>query len=57
MRRTSHESVTELVSYPLFDSALCDRLIDLGRQDLAAEGVAIDDGRRYGFRPCTSPAS
>ncbi len=33
----SDEAVTELASYLLFDAAFCGKLIDLGRQDVAAE--------------------
>jgi len=35
------ESITELASYLLFDSDFCGRLIDLGREDVAAERERI----------------
>jgi NTE family protein len=35
------ESITELASYLLFDSDFCARLIDLGREDVAAERQKI----------------
>src|SRR5262245_49178686 len=38
----SEESVTELTSYLLFDSAFCGRLIDLGRNDVRAERARIE---------------
>lgn len=37
----SDASVTELASYLLFDGEFCSRLIDLGRQDVAAERERI----------------
>ena len=37
----SDAAVTELASYLLFDTAFCGRLIDLGRQDVAAERERI----------------
>ena len=37
----SPESVTELVSYLLFDTEFCGRLIELGRQDVAHERERI----------------
>jgi NTE family protein len=38
----SPQAVTELTSYLLFDSAFCGRLIDLGRNDVRAEGARIE---------------
>jgi NTE family protein len=37
----SDAAVTELASYLLFDTAFCSQLIDLGRQDVAAERERI----------------
>ena len=37
----SDSAVTELASYLLFDSAFCGKLIELGRQDVAAERERI----------------
>ena len=38
----SVRSVTELTSYLLFDAEFCGRLIDLGREDVAAERARIE---------------
>jgi NTE family protein len=38
----SEQSVTELTSYLLFDAEFCGRLIDLGREDVAAERARIE---------------
>ena len=37
----SDAAVTELASYLLFDSEFCGQLIELGRQDVAAERERI----------------
>ena len=34
-------AITELASYLLFDATFCGKLIDLGRQDVAAERERI----------------
>jgi NTE family protein len=50
----SEESVTELTSYLLFDPEFCGRLLELGRQDVAAEAdriAAFFDRRREPRRP------
>jgi NTE family protein len=38
----SEQSVTELTSYLLFDAEFCGRLVELGRQDVAAERARIE---------------
>lgn len=39
----SDEETTELASYLLFDAAFCQRLIEIGRADVAAQGQQVRD--------------